>query len=477
MVDLYADMFELAPVSLWLEDYSGLKVLFDRWRAEGVVDLRAHLCAHPERIAECTRNLKVLRVNQRTLALYGARDLQHLSDNLHRVLRDDMLSAYVEELGQLWDGRLRLSTQTVNYTLSGERLVMLFNASILPGHEERWDRVLVALEDVSDRVRAEQHARSLFEHSPVSLWAMDFSGVFQLIEDARLAHGAGADPRTVMAMQPGFAVRCMKAVRVVDVNRRTLAMFGAEDKASLLARLGSVFRDEMRSVFGELLVDLWQGRLRHQREALVHALDDRAMHVYLQFSVLPGHEQRWDETLVSLIDITARKRAEADLAYFSTHDSLTGLCNRAFFSGEIQRLEQQCVWPVTVLVMDLDGLKSANDSHGHAAGDELLRRAGGVIGAFVQGPVTAARTGGDEFALLMPGSSEHEGMVLARGLRDALAEHNLEHTRRPLSFSIGVAASREGERLETVIHRADARMYADKREMYATRGIDRRASE
>ena len=82
MGDLYADMFELAPVSLWLEDYSALKSLFEQWRAEGVRDLRAHLREDPARVAECSRCLRVLRVNRRTLQLYGAASQNELMANL-----------------------------------------------------------------------------------------------------------------------------------------------------------------------------------------------------------------------------------------------------------------------------------------------------------------------------------------------------------------------------------------------------------
>lgn len=57
-------MFELAPVSLWLEDYSGLKQLFDRWRAEGVTNLLTYLAQDAARLRECTSMIKVLKVNQ-----------------------------------------------------------------------------------------------------------------------------------------------------------------------------------------------------------------------------------------------------------------------------------------------------------------------------------------------------------------------------------------------------------------------------
>lgn len=486
MVDLYADMFELAPVSLWIEDYSALKQLFERWRGQGVVDLRAHLRARPDLLAECARRLRLLRVNQRTLDLFGARDLQHLIDNLHLVLRDDMLGAFVEELGQLWDGRLRLSTQTVNYTLSGERLNLLLKASVMPGHETHWERVLIALEDVTERHRAEEYARSLFEHSPVSLWAMDFSAVRALLDDARQAHGDSAVLRAELTSPP-FVARCLQAVQVLDANQHTLSMFNAHDKATLLANLGNVLRDDMGLAFGELLLGLGEGRLQHQQEATAQRLDGQPVFVYLQFSVLPGHEARWDRALMSLTDITARKRAEADLAHVSSHDALTGLRNRSFFNAELARLDRLSTAPATLLVIDLDGLKATNDQLGHAAGDELLRRAGRVIGALTPAAGTAARIGGDEFALLLPGGSEDDAVRIAQALRDALVQENLANqvqvqVQAPvpvapsLSFSIGMATRQAGEALGATLHRADAQMYENKRRHYAARGTDRRAT-
>ena len=73
-----AEMFELAPVSLWLEDYSGLRRQFAAWRDAGVEDLRAHLLDDPRRVKECSALIKVIKVNRATLALFEASSLEHL---------------------------------------------------------------------------------------------------------------------------------------------------------------------------------------------------------------------------------------------------------------------------------------------------------------------------------------------------------------------------------------------------------------
>ncbi|TFI19898.1 PAS domain-containing protein, partial [Herbaspirillum sp. 3C11] len=123
-----AEMFELAPVSMWLEDFSGVKKLLDAWREAGVTDLRSYLQADLARVHECTLNIRVLQVNSKTLQLFEADNLDHLITNLGKVFRDDMLHTHIEELLQVWEGKHEFSSHSVNYTLSGKRLDIQLNA-------------------------------------------------------------------------------------------------------------------------------------------------------------------------------------------------------------------------------------------------------------------------------------------------------------------------------------------------------------
>lgn len=477
--DDFAQMFELAPVSLWLEDFSGLRALFGQWRAEGVSDLRSHLLADRSRIARCTRELKVLKVNRRTLELFGAPDTGTLLANLDKVFRDDMLEHHVEELVQLWNGARSYASQTVNYTLDGRRLDVALQVRVLPGHEQGWERVLLSLEDVSARERArqalqrsERYAQGLFEHSPVSLWVEDFSAVKRLLDEVR-AQGI-EDFRVFTDVHPEFVERCMAEIRVVDVNHQTLTMFRAPDKPTLLKRLPEIFRDEMRRPFTEQLIELWAGKLHQQRETVNYALDGDMLHVHLQFAVLPGHEQDWSLVQVSLTDITARKRAESYLEFLGKHDALTKLRNRSFFDDELNRLERKQVQPVALLVIDLNGLKQVNDERGHRAGDALLRRVGEVLGKATAAPATAARIGGDEFAVLIPSGDAHAAETFLATLNELVELNNQFHSGDPLRFSVGVAVAEPGERLEAALHRADAEMYLQKKDFHARAEHDRR---
>jgi diguanylate cyclase (GGDEF)-like protein len=470
-----AGMFEAAPVSLWLEDYSDVKALLDEWRLAGVEDLRAHLAENEARVAACVSRIRVVKVNPRTLALFEARDLAHLAANLDQVFRNEMLFNLADELAQLWDGKGGFVSNGVNYTLSGRRIDIQLSGKLLPGCEATWDRVLIAVEDVTGREGArrllalsEDYARGLFEHSPISLWVEDFSKVKLLLEEVR---ERGIDDfRVFTDVHPEFVQRCMSEIRVIDVNNHTLTLFGARDKPTLLRGLRDVFGDAMAQPFREQLIDLWHGKLFQQREVVNYSLGGAILHLQLQFSVFPGRESDWSLVQVALSDITARKKAEAYLEYLGKHDVLTRLRNRSFYVDELNRLERNGPAPVTVIVLDINDLKAVNDQLGHAAGDQLLRRAGEVVAKLVEKPNCAARIGGDEFALLMPGSDPRDGEQMMESIARLVALNNQFYSGAPLSFAMGAATTRPGERLEAVVRRADAAMYASKRGYHSAIG-------
>ncbi|MFO8034670.1 MAG: PAS domain S-box protein [Candidatus Bipolaricaulota bacterium] len=161
-------------------------------------------------------------------------------------------------------------------------------------------------------------------------------------------------------------------------------------------------------------------------------------------------------------DITARKKAEERLHYLSTHDSLTGAYNRAYFEEEMARLSRGRRFPVGVFVSDVNGLKTVNDRDGHAAGDELLQRAFQVLRAAVRGEDVVARIGGDEFAGLLPQTDADAAQRFAARVRACLQEHNAGHSGVRLSIALGVATATPDETLDAALREADARMYEDK---------------
>jgi len=475
----FEDMFNLAPVSLWMEDYSGLKRLFDQWRAEGVTDLLAFLNEDPERLKRCSQSYKVLRVNQYTLDLFKAADQEVLQSRLHEIFRGDMLGSIVNELLALWQGQLGFETRSVNYALDGRRLDVQVRARVLPGYEDSWSRVLVSLEDVTAEVqstaklqRSEEYARDLFEYSPVSLWVEDFSVVKRLLDEVR--ERGITDFRTFLKVHPEFVTRCMQEIQVIDVNRQTLKMFGADSKSQLLQSLPKIFRGEMYDSFAEQLIDLWDGKLVQQREVVNYGIAGDVLHIHLEFAIMTSHAENWGLVLLSLVDITARKKAEAYLEYLGKHDVLTQLRNRAFYTEELNRLSRRGPWPLSLIAIDMNGLKAVNDEHGHAAGDAMLRRMGEVLAKAVDEPACAARIGGDEFMVLLPGTDERGALALQERILSLLELNNQFYPGHSLHVSMGHASGQEGSSVEAIVQRADQAMYAEKARIYQTKERDRR---
>ncbi|MGC4019585.1 MAG: GGDEF domain-containing protein [Muricomes sp.] len=109
-----------------------------------------------------------------------------------------------------------------------------------------------------------------------------------------------------------------------------------------------------------------------------------------------------------ITDITIEYERQKEIEYISSHDSLTGLYNRAYFEEQMRSMNIEDNLPISVLMGDVNSLKLTNDIFGHASGDMLLKKAADAMRQVSRENDVVARWGGDEFVLLMPKTDEKE---------------------------------------------------------------------
>lgn len=152
-----------------------------------------------------------------------------------------------------------------------------------------------------------------------------------------------------------------------------------------------------------------------------------------------------------------------------TIDGLTQVHNKRFFGETLEKEFARSVrykHPFALVVFDIDHFKKVNDTYGHLAGDEVLRRVGHLVQGKVRTNDTVARIGGEEFAVLLPEVPIEGGVILAEKLRKLIEEEVFSHegTTIPVTISLGVAAWREGiENAEDLLKAADEKLYEAKR--------------
>ncbi|SHH78509.1 PAS domain S-box protein [Clostridium grantii] len=160
-------------------------------------------------------------------------------------------------------------------------------------------------------------------------------------------------------------------------------------------------------------------------------------------------------------NIEERKKSENQVIYLSYHDQLTGLFNRRFYEEELKLLDNKRNLPITLVMADVNGLKLTNDAFGHLIGDEVLIRFGKILANETRGNDIVARTGGDEFVLLLPNTNSDEAKIIIKRIKAAIDKEKIEKTILSVSFGWETKNSID-EDFEKIYTKAEDNMYRKK---------------
>ena len=268
--------------------------------------------------------------------------------------------------------------------------------------------------------------------------------------------------------------------RILSVNDAAIAHYGYSRAEFENLTIGSVQAFDSRPPWaGEHASDDLTGRTWKHVRADGTLIDLAIYSRQLVYADRPA-------VLLSLMDITERKRAEARLAFMAQHDGLTGLPNRTLLRQEMDEMLQhtrRSSDKVAVLMVGLDNFKAVNDTLGHAVGDKLLRGVAKRLRSTLREGDTLARLNSDEFAVVQSGMMRPEDAVLlARRLLEAVGEpYLLDGHSVVIGASIGIAMSPgDGDESEKLLKHADMALSRAKNDSRGTfsffeSGMDARA--
>jgi diguanylate cyclase (GGDEF)-like protein/PAS domain S-box-containing protein len=258
--------------------------------------------------------------------------------------------------------------------------------------------------------------------------------------------------------------------RLLYWNRACERMSGytAEELGGTVAILERLVPEQERGRATSLLDALARGESQVRMEVRWRTRSGDVRLISWSCTGLTDADGRVTRVVATGIDVTERSRLERRLRHLADHDDLTGLINRRRFQEELERhLAQGRRYGMSgaLLLLDLDGFKEVNDTHGHSAGDRVLQAVADALRDRLRESDIVARLGGDEFAVLLPREDPEAAGQVSRALEEAIPAEVRTPNGTALRVSVGSAPFQDDvQSVDDVLSAADAAMYAAKAE-------------
>ncbi len=292
----------------------------------------------------------------------------------------------------------------------------------------------------------------------------EFLAIYRDISDRKWAEEALATERNYFE---NLFTNCPLAVALLDndgviqrINTSFEELFGYSKQECAGKFLdGLITSGEMTEDAAALTHEVAEGG-RVKAERLRHKKDGTWINVQIiavSFTGIAGQKVIY----AIYQDITERKRMEEHAIYMGYHDNQTGLYNQAFLEEEIRRLDTPRQLPVSVIMADVDNLKLVNDAFGHMEGDRLILEAGQILRSCCRQEDIVARCGGDEFRMLLPGTTFLETKAICDRIRNACQNSRGSFISPSVALGIGVKDDVTQDFID-IFKKADDNMYLDK---------------
>lgn len=265
-------------------------------------------------------NGKIVMVNQQTASTFG---FESTDEVLGRNLFDYVAPEDLPKSRQRFEETLHtgIAVTASEFTLlkkDGTRFFTEATTGVLKNAQGKIINLVAVVKDITGRkteaerlAASESRYRGLFEDSPISLWEEDFSAVKTLLDDL---HRSGVtDFREYFDLHPEIVVQCFDLVKIIDVNKVTLQMYGAASKTELIGRLSAILDSDDLSAFRDELIQIASGKSQFEWFGQNRTLTGKSLAVNMRWMALPGYETSLARVIISVTDITEIKNTEREL--------------------------------------------------------------------------------------------------------------------------------------------------------------------
>jgi len=281
----YRFIFDNAPIAFWEEDFSEVKTLFNRLKAQGITDFRHYFAEHPDVLNACISGIKIVDVNLATMRMNRVLNKPRLIADLQRNFTLESQPIFIEEFVALAEGRNHYQSAASTIDVAGEKLDVLFQMNVLPGHEESLSSVLISVTDITPLKRTE----------------VQLSQIKELY-------------RSVVQRQTEMICRFGASGKVSFYNNAFETFFGHKGLSLSDVTFQGLFPEGGEQDCASQLLGLTPARSGFQME--VYNYDAQGAIVWQHWSInaLFGIDGRLEEYQAVGSDITARKDTDARLA-------------------------------------------------------------------------------------------------------------------------------------------------------------------
>lgn len=302
----YRNLFQAMAASFWELDFTPVGDMVKSLFASGVKDLSKHFNEHPELVRDMMRATRVLDVNEQTVALFGRGDKAELLTSVEPFWPEASSQVFAQSIVAAVSRKLNYVMETKLRNIDGREFDALFTASFPPENMKK-GILMVGVIDLSARNQAfaaleqsEFRYRNLFEVMAVSFWQLDSSGLNRLF--AALREQGVNDLSAYIDENPAFIEQAMDATVAMDVNQRTLTLYGAKDRSEMLGPVTRFWIPGHYDAFRRSIEAAYRGESGYLAETKTRALDGREIDV-LFFVTAPPEMRAKGMVLVGNIDI------------------------------------------------------------------------------------------------------------------------------------------------------------------------------